>query len=194
MDIRDFFNVFFEVIFLIYWYYDYIYGFYKFCWMVMEIEFYVFEGQVDVLIFNELKNLKLKILKFMDRIKIDILKIIVLKFNYQVEIFGYLIEEDGKSFVLFYDIKGFLEEIWQVLRKKVFLRGVVVDVIYLLGFNDFYYNNVDEVVEIGFQLVERIVLSYIFYKNLFFFEFVEYVRKRWGNKVLVVYDGMVFYV
>ncbi|MDI3475900.1 MAG: phosphoribosyl 1,2-cyclic phosphate phosphodiesterase [Thermococcaceae archaeon] len=193
-DIRDFLNVPLEAIFLTHWHHDHIYGLYKLRWMAMETELYAPEGQADALILNEPKNLKPKTLKPMDRIKIDTLKITALKLNHQVETLGYLIEEDGKSFALLYDTKGLPEETLQVLRKKAPLRGAVVDATYPPGFNDPYHNNVDEAAEIGLQLAERTVLSHISHKNLPYLELVEYVRKRWGNKVLVAYDGMVFYV
>lgn len=195
-DIRDFLNVPpLEAIFLTHWHHDHIYGLYKLRWMALETELYAPEGHADALILNEPKNLRPKILKPGDTLKADTLRITAIGLNHDVETLGYLIEEDGKSVALLYDTKGLPEKTWDFLKKKAPLRLAIVDATYPPGFDNPKHNNVDEAAEIGFQLAERTVLSHISHKNLPFLELVEYVRKRWGgNKVLVAYDGMVFYV
>lgn len=125
---------------------------------------------------------------------VDTLRIIALRLNHQVETLSYLIEEDGRTIALLYDTKELPEETWEILRKKAPLRLAIVDATYPPGFSDPYHNNVDEAAESGLEIAERTVLSHISHKNLPFLEFTKHVRKRWGNKVLVAYDGMVFYV
>ena len=193
-DIRDFLNVPLEAIFLTHWHHDHIYGLYKLRWMAMETPLYAPEGHADALILNEPKNLQPRTIRPFERVELDTLKITSLKLNHQVETLGYLIEEDGKSVAILYDTKGLPEETWEFLKAKAPLRLAVVDATYPPGFNDPYHNNVDEAAEIGIKLAERTALSHISHKNLPFLQLVEYVRKRWGNKVLVAYDGMVFYV
>ncbi len=193
-DIRDFLNVPLEAIFLTHWHHDHIYGLYKLRWMAMETPLYAPEGHADALILNEPKNLQPRTIRPFERVELDTLKITSLKLNHQVETLGYLIEEDGKSVAILYDTKGLPEETWEFLKAKAPLRLAVVDATYPPGFNDPYHNNVDEAAEIGIKLAERTVLSHISHKNLPFLQLTEYVRKRWGNKVLVAYDGMVFYV
>ena len=193
-DIRDFLNVPLEAIFLTHWHHDHIYGLYKLRWMAMETPLYAPEGHADALILNEPKNLQPRTIKPFERVELGTLKITALKLNHQVETLGYLIEEDGKSVAILYDTKGLPEETWEFLKDKAPLRLAVVDATYPPGFNDPYHNNVDEAAEIGLELAERTVLSHISHKNLPFLQLTEYVRKRWGNKVLVAYDGMVFYV
>ncbi|NJE41648.1 MBL fold metallo-hydrolase [Thermococcus sp. GR6] len=193
-DIRDHLNVPLGTIFLTHWHHDHIYGLYKLRWMALKTPLYAPERHADALILNDPKNLQPNFIKPGDTLKIDTLKITALKLNHQVETLGYLIEEDGKSVAILYDTKGLPEETWKVLEKKAPLRLAIVDATYPPGFDDPYHNNVDEGAEIGLELTERTVLSHISHKNLPFLELTEYVRKRWGNKVLVAYDGMVFYV
>ncbi|WP_456369115.1 MBL fold metallo-hydrolase [Thermococcus sp.] len=193
-DIRDFLNVPLEAIFLTHWHHDHIYGLYKLRWMARETELYAPEGQADALILNDPKNLRPKILKPFESVELDTLRITALRLNHSVETLGYLIEENGKSVAILYDTKGLPEETREFLERKAPLRLAVVDATYPPGFSDPYHNNVDEASEIGLSLAERTLLSHISHKNLPFLELVEYVRKRWGNRVLVAYDGMVFYV
>ncbi len=193
-DIRNFLNVPLEAIFLTHWHHDHIYGLYKLRWMARETPLYAPEGQADALILNEPKNLRSRPLKPGDSLRIETLTITALKLNHQVETLGYLIEEDGKSVALLYDTKGLPEGTWEFLEEKAPLRLAIVDATYPPGFDDPYHNNVDEAAELGLRLAERTVLSHISHRNLPFLQLTDYVRKRWGNKVLVAYDGMVFYV
>ncbi|WP_297436042.1 MBL fold metallo-hydrolase [Thermococcus sp.] len=193
-DIRDFLNVPLEAIFLTHWHHDHIYGLYKLRWMAMETPLYAPEGHADALILNEPKNLQPRTIRPFERVELDTLRITALKLNHQVETLGYLIEEDGKRVALIYDTKGLPEETWEFLMGKAPLRLAIVDATYPPGTDDPYHNNVDEAAEIGLSLAERTVLSHISHKNLPFLKLTEYVRKRWENKVLVAYDGMVFYV
>ncbi|NJE04889.1 MBL fold metallo-hydrolase [Thermococcus sp. M36] len=193
-DIRDSLSVPLEAIFLTHWHHDHIYGLYKLRWMAMETPLYVPEGHADALILKEPKNLRPRVIRQGETVEIDALKITAIKLNHQVETLGYLIEEDGKSVALLYDTKGLPEETQKFLEKKAPLRLAIVDATYPPGTDDPYHNNVDEAAEIGLSLAERTVLSHISHKNLPFLELTEYVRKRWRNKVLVAYDGMVFYV
>lgn len=125
--------------------------------------------------------------------KVDTLRIIALRLNHQVETLGYLIEEDGRaSSALRY--QGTARGDPGDSQEKAPLRLAIVDATYPSGFSDPYHNNVDEAAESGLEIAERTVLSHISHKNLPFLEFTKHVRKRWGNKVLVAYDGMVFYV
>ncbi|ASJ00288.1 MBL fold metallo-hydrolase [Thermococcus gorgonarius] len=193
-DIRDFLNVPLEAIFLTHWHHDHIYGLYKLRWMAKETRLYAPEGHADALILNDPKNLRPNVIKPGQTLKVDSLKITPIRLNHQIETLGYLVEEDGKSVAILYDTKGLPEETREFLKSKVPLRLVIIDATYPPDFNDPYHNNVDEAAEIGLSLAERTVLSHISHKNLPFLELVEYVRKRWKNKVLVAYDGMVFYV
>ncbi len=193
-DIRDFLNVPLEAIFLTHWHHDHIYGLYKLRWMAMETPLYAPEGHADALILKEPKNLQPRTIKPFERFELDTLRITALKLNHQVETLGYLIEEDGKRVALIYDTKGLPEETGEFLMGKAPLRLAIVDATYPPGTDDPYHNNVDEAAEIGLSLAERTVLSHISHKNLPFLQLTEYVRKRWRNKVLVAYDGMVFYV
>ncbi|ASJ05016.1 MBL fold metallo-hydrolase [Thermococcus barossii] len=193
-DIRDYLNVPLEAIFLTHWHHDHIYGLYKLRWMALETPLYAPEGHADALILREPKNLQPRVVKAGDVIKLDTLRITALKLNHQVETLGYLIEEDGKAIAILYDTKGLPGETLEFLKGKAPLRLAIVDATYPPGIEDPYHNNVDEAAEIGLRLAERTVLSHISHKNLPFLELTEYVRKRWGNRVLVAYDGMVFYV
>ncbi len=193
-DIRDLLNVPLEAIFLTHWHHDHIYGLYKLRWMARETELYAPEGQADALILNDPKNLRPKILKPFESVELDTLRITALRLNHGVETLGYLIEEDGKSVALLYDTKGLPGETREFLEERTPLRLAIVDATYPPGFSDPYHTNVDEAAEMGLSLAERTVLSHISHKNLPFLELVEYVRKRWENRVLVAYDGMVFYV
>ncbi|NJE60274.1 MBL fold metallo-hydrolase [Thermococcus sp. 21S7] len=193
-DIRDFLNVPLEAIFLTHWHHDHIYGLYKLRWMAKETVLYAPEGHADALILREPKNLQPRAIKPGDTVELDTLKITAFRLNHQVETLGYLIEEDGKSVALLYDTKGLPGETWGLLGEKAPLRLAIVDATYPPGTDDPYHNNVDEAAEIGLKLAERTVLSHISHKNLPFLELTEYVRKKWGNRVLVAYDGMVFYV
>ncbi|ASJ12976.1 MBL fold metallo-hydrolase [Thermococcus thioreducens] len=193
-DIRDFLNVPLEAIFLTHWHHDHIYGLYKLRWMAMETPLYAPAGHADALILREPKNLQPRTIKPFEGIELDTLRITALKLNHQVETLGYLIEENGKRVALIYDTKGLPEETWEFLKAKAPLRLAIVDATYPPGTDDPYHNNVDEAAEIGLEPAERTVLSHISHKNLPFLQLTEYVRKRWGNRVLVAYDGMVFYV
>jgi len=193
-DIRDFLNVPLEAIFLTHWHHDHIYGLYKLRWMAMETPLYAPKGSADALILNDPKNLRPRTLKPFERVELDTVRITSLRLNHGIETLGYLIEEEGKSVAILYDTKGLPEETWEFLKAKAPLRLAVVDATYPPGFDDPHHNNVDEAAEIGVKLAERTVLSHISHKNLPFLQLTEYVRKGWGNKVLVAYDGMVFYV
>ena len=192
-DIRDSLNVPLEAIFLTHWHHDHIYGLYKLRWMARETELYAPEGHADALILQDPKNLRPTTMKAGQSLKIDSLKITALNLNHEIETLGYLIEENGRSVALLYDTKGLPEDTWEFLKKRN-IRLAIVDATYPPGFDDPYHNNVDEAAEIGLQLAERTVLSHISHKNLPFLELVKYVRDRWNNRVLVAYDGMVFYV
>ena len=193
-DIRDYLNVPLEAIFLTHWHHDHIYGLYKLRWMALETPLYAPEGHADALILREPKNLQPRVVRAGDVIELDTLRITALKLNHQVETLGYLIEEDGKAIAILYDTKGLPGETLEFLKGKAPLRLAIVDATYPPGIEDPYHNNVDEAAEIGLRLAERTVLSHISHKNLPFLELTEYVRRRWGNRVLVAYDGMVFYV
>jgi len=159
--------------------------------MARETVLYAPEGSADALILKDPKNLKPKILKPFESVKLDTLTVTALRLNHGVETLGYLIEEDGKSIALLYDTKGLPREF---LEERAPLRLAIVDATYPPGFDDPYHNNVDEAAKIGLGIAERTVLTHISHKNLPFLKLVDYVRRRWGNKVLVAYDGMVFYV
>ena len=193
-DIRDSLNVPLEAVFLTHWHHDHIYGLYKLRWMAMETPLYAPSGHADALILHEPKNLQPRVVEPGDVVRIDTLKITAFRLNHQVETLGYLVEEDGKSVAILYDTKGLPGETWDFLRKKAPLRLAIVDATYPPGMDDPYHNNVDEAAEIGLKLAERTVLSHISHKNLPFLELTEYVRGKWGNRVLLAYDGMVFYV
>ncbi|WP_297536531.1 MBL fold metallo-hydrolase [Thermococcus sp.] len=193
-DIRDFLNVPLEAIFLTHWHHDHIYGLYKLRWMARETVLYAPKGSADALILKDPKNLKPKILKPFESVKLDTLTVTALRLNHGVETLGYLIEEDGKSIALLYDTKGLPRETQEFLEERAPLRLAIVDATYPPVFDDPYHNNVDEAAEIGLGIAERTVLTHISHKNLPFLKLVDYVRRRWGNKVLVAYDGMVFYV
>ncbi len=193
-DIRDFLNVPLEAIFLTHWHHDHIYGLYKLRWMAVKTRLYAPAGEADALILRDPKNLRPNILKPLESVELGSLRITPLKLNHGVETLGYLIEEDGKSVALLYDTKGLPEETQEFLLEKTPLRLAIIDATYPPGFDDPYHNNVDEAAGMGIELAERTVLSHISHKNLPFLELTDYVRKRWGNRVLVAYDGMVFYV
>ncbi len=193
-DIRDPLNVPLEAIFLTHWHNDHIYGLYKLRWMARETALYAPEGHADALILKDPKNLRPRTMRRGDAITVDTLRITALKLNHQVETLGYLIEEDGKEVALLYDTKDLPKETWEFLMGRERLRLAVVDATYPPGFDDPYHNDVDEAAEIGLRLAERTVLSHISHKNLPFLELTEYVRRKWENRVLVAYDGMVFYV
>ncbi|NJE77091.1 MBL fold metallo-hydrolase [Thermococcus sp. ES12] len=193
-DIRDYLNVPLEAIFLTHWHHDHIYGLYKLRWMALETPLYAPEGHADALILREPKNLQPRVVKAGDVIKLDTLRITALRLNHQVETLGYLIEEDGKAIAILYDTKDLPGETLEFLTEKAPLRLAIVDATYPPGIEDPYHNNVDEAAELGLRLAERTVLSHISHKNLPFLELTEYVRRRWENRVLVAYDGMVFYV
>ncbi|WP_461865351.1 MBL fold metallo-hydrolase [Thermococcus sp.] len=192
-DIRDYLNVPLEAIFLTHWHHDHIYGLYKLRWMALETRLYAPRGHADALILQDPKNLRPITIRAGDIVKVDSLKITALPLNHEIETLGYLIEENGKSIALLYDTKGLPEETFEFLKRRN-LRLAIVDATYPPGMNDPYHNNVDEGAEIGLKLAERTVLSHISHKNLPFLELVKYVRDKWNNKVLVAYDGMVFYV
>ncbi|GAB6101525.1 MBL fold metallo-hydrolase [Thermococcus atlanticus] len=192
-DIRDVLNVPLEAIFLTHWHHDHIYGLYKLRWMALKTPLYAPQGHADALILRDPKNLRPTTIEAGQVLKVDSLKITALALNHEIETLGYLIEEDGRSIALLYDTKGLPQETRELLERKN-LRLAIVDATYPPGFDDPYHNSVDEGAETGLQLAERTVLSHISHKNLPFLELTDYVRKRWGNKVLVAYDGMVFYV
>lgn len=193
-DIRDSLNVPLEAIFLTHWHHDHLYGLYKLRWMARETVLYAPEGEADALILKDPKNLRPRTIMPGDTIEVDTLRITALRLNHSIETLGYLIEEDGKSVALLYDTKSLPEETEQFLESQAPLRLAIVDATYPPGFQDPYHNSVDEAAEIGLELAERTVLSHISHKNLPFLQLTEYVRKKWENKVLVAYDGMVFYV
>ena len=192
-DIRDALHVPLEVIFLTHWHHDHIYGLYKLRWTAMETKLYAPRGHADALILNDPKNLKPEIIEPWEEIRIGRISVTALKLNHQIETFGYYIEEDGKGIALLYDTKGLPQETWEFLAEKAPIRLAIVDATYPPGFEDPYHNNVDEAANIGTRLAERTILSHISHKNLPFLQLVRYVKGRWGNKVLVAYDGMVFY-
>ncbi len=192
-DIRNFLNVPLEAIFLTHWHHDHIYGLYKLRWMALETRLYAPQGHADALILQDPKNLRPTTIESGRTIKVDSLKITALALNHEIETLGYVIEENGKSIALLYDTKGLPKETMKFLERR-HLRLAIVDATYPPGTDDPYHNNVDEGAEIGLKLAERTVLSHISHKNLPFLELVKYVRDRWNNRVLVAYDGMVFYV
>ncbi|MCA6214792.1 MBL fold metallo-hydrolase [Thermococcus bergensis] len=192
-DIRDLLHVPLEAILLTHWHHDHIYGLYKLRWIAKRTALYAPKGDADWLMVNDPKNIDVKFIKPNDVLKVDSLKITALKLNHQVETFGYLIEEDDKSVAVLYDTKGLPEETFELLEKKN-LRLAIVDATYPPGIDDPYHNNVDEGAQIGLKLAERTFLSHISHKNLPFLMLDEYVRKKYGGKVLVAYDGMLFYV
>ncbi|CAB49479.1 MBL fold metallo-hydrolase [Pyrococcus abyssi] len=193
-DIREFLNTPIDAIFLTHWHHDHIYGLYKLRWIARETELYAPRGHADALILQDPKNLKPNIIRAGDKIKINGLKITAVKLNHQVETLGYIIEENGKNVAVLYDTKGLPRETEIILEKLSPLRLAIVDATYPPGFNDPYHNNVDEAGEMGIKYAERVVLSHISHKNLPFLELVNYVRRKWDDRVLVAYDGMVFYV
>lgn len=192
-DIRDFLNVPLEAIFLTHWHHDHIYGLYKLRWMALKTPLYAPQGHADALILRDPKNLRPTTIRAGQTIEVDSLKITALALNHEIETLGYLIEEDGKRIAIIYDTKGLPEETLRFLERRG-LRLAIVDATYPPGTDDPYHNNVDEGAETGLRLAERTVLSHISHKNLPFLELTDYVRRRWGNRVLVSYDGMVFYV
>ena len=192
-DIRDLLHVPLEGILLTHWHHDHIYGLYKLRWIAKKTRLYGPKGDADWLMIHDHKNIQVEFIKAGDVLKIDSLKITALKLNHQVETLGYLIEEDNKSVAILYDTKGLPEETFKLLEKKK-LRLAIVDATYAPGVDDPYHNNVDEGAETGLQLAERTMLSHISHKNLSFLKLDEYVRKKYNGKVLVAYDGMLFYV
>jgi len=192
-DIRDLLHVPLEAILLTHWHHDHIYGLYKLRWIAKKTILYAPKGDADWLMVNDPKNIDVKFIKAGDVLEIDSLRITALKLNHQVETLGYLIEEDNKSVAVLYDTKGLPEETLELLEKKN-LRLAIVDATYSPGIDAPYHNNVDEGAQIGLKLAERTLLSHISHKNLPFLMLDEYVRKKYGGKVLVAYDGMLFYV
>jgi len=192
-DIRDLLHVPLEAILLTHWHHDHIYGLYKLRWIAKRTILYAPNGDADWLMINDPKNIEVKFIKAGDVLNIDSLKITALKLNHQVETLGYLIEEDDKRVAVLYDTKGLPEETFEILKEKK-LRLVISDATYSPGIDDPYHNNVDEGAETGLKLAERTLLSHISHKNLPFLKLDEYVRRKYNGKVLVAYDGMLFYV
>ncbi|USS41680.1 MBL fold metallo-hydrolase [Thermococcus aggregans] len=192
-DIRDLLHVPVEGILLTHWHHDHIYGLYKLRWIAKKTTLYAPKGDADWLMINDPKNIDVKFIKAGDVLEIDSLRITALKLNHQIETLGYLIEEDDKSVAVLYDTKGLPEETFELLKEKN-LRLAIVDATYSPGIEDPYHNNVDEGAEIGLKLAERTLLSHISHKNLPFLMLDEYIRKKYRGKVLVAYDGMLFYV
>ncbi len=189
-DIRDLLHVPLKAILLTHWHHDHIYGLYKLRWIAQETELYAPQGHADALILNDPKNLKPKTIKAGDVLKIDSLKITALRLNHEIETLGFLIEEDGKRFALLYDTKGIPPETMAILREKS-PDVAVVDATYAPGVNDPYHNNVDEGAEVGSEIAEDVYLSHISHKNLPFLQLLAYVKKRYGDKVKVAYDGLI---
>ncbi|AAL81742.1 ATP-binding protein [Pyrococcus furiosus DSM 3638] len=193
-DIREFLNVPLDAIFLTHWHHDHIYGLYKLRWIARETKLYAPEGHADALILQDPKNLRPITIKANEKIKIGKITVTSVRLNHQVETLGYVIEENGKSVAILYDTKGLPSETREYLLKISPVRTAIVDATYPPGFMDPYHNNVDEAVEMSIDIAERVVLSHISHKNLPFLKLVKYTRKKWGGKVLVAYDNMVFYV
>ncbi len=189
-DIRDLLHVPLKAILLTHWHHDHIYGLYKLRWMAQKTELYAPKGHADALILNDPKNLRPKTIKAGDVLKIDSLRITALKLNHEVETVGFLIEEDGERFALLYDTKGIPPETLDILKKKP-PRVAVVDATYAPGVDDPYHNNVDEGAEIGLEVAEKVYLSHISHRNLPFLQLLTYVKKRYGDRVRVAYDGLI---
>ncbi|AEC51108.1 atp-binding protein phnp (phnp) [Pyrococcus sp. NA2] len=193
-DIREFLNVPLDAIFLTHWHHDHIYGLYKLRWIARETKLYAPKGHADALILKDPKNLRPRIIKAEESFYFGDLKVKSVKLNHQVETFGYIVEEYGKRVAILYDTKGLPRRTEALLEELTPLRLVIVDATYPPGYDDPYHNNVDEGAEIGVKIAERTVLSHISHKNLPFLELVRYTKEKWKDRVLVAYDGMVFYV
>lgn len=165
-DIREFLNVPLDAIFLTHWHHDHIYGLYKLRWIARETNLYAPEGHADALILQDPKNLRPKIIKAGEKIRIGDIKVTSVKLNHQIETLGYIIEEDGKRVAILYDTKGLPPETREYLEDISPLRVAIVDATYPPGFVDPYHNNVNEAVEMSIDIAERIVLSHISHKNL----------------------------
>ncbi|RLF76830.1 MBL fold metallo-hydrolase [Thermococci archaeon] len=192
-DVRDHLHIPLEAIFLTHWHHDHIYGLYKLRWIAQRTKLYAPKGNADDLMVHDPKNIEVNFIEAGDRLKVDSLKITALKLNHQIETLGYLIEEDDKAVALLYDSKGLPEETFEFLKKK-HLRLAIMDGTYAPNIDDPYHSNIDESAEIGIKFADRVVLSHISHKNLPFLQLAEYVRKNYNGKVLVAYDGMLFYV
>ncbi|AIF69670.1 ATP-binding protein [Palaeococcus pacificus DY20341] len=192
-DIRDLLHVPLEAILLTHWHHDHIYGLYKLRWTARKTKLYAPREHADQLIITDPKNIEVHFIRAGDELILDSLRVTALRLNHQIETLGYLIEEDDKAIALLYDTKNLSQKTLKMLKEKK-LRLAIMDATYAPGVNDPYHNNVDESAQMGIKIAERVLLSHISHKNLPFLQLAEYVRQKYDGKVLVAYDGMIFYV
>ncbi len=182
-----------DAILLTHWHHDHIAGLYTLRWSENKIPLYALpDGDKEIV--TSPKNLQINFINEFSKFKIGNINVTSFPLNHTVPTIGYLLEENKKKVAIITDTKLLPEKTEQFLKKNK-PNLCIIDAIYNIGVNASNHNNIDEACEIGLELhCDKIVLYHIAYHNMDFFTMTKYVREKYGENIIVSYDGMILYV
>ena len=180
-----------EAILLTHWHHDHYPGLFRLRWAKSRLQVYAPKEKMDPEFIKNPLNLEFHFVKGFQRLDMNPFEITTLKLHHEIETYGYLIECGDASFALLYDTKGLPENTLNFLKNKK-LNVAAIDATYAPSIEDPYHNNLQEAVELGEILnAQKVILTHIDHKNLPLIEMLQYVKKRYSEKNIVAYDGLI---